>query len=403
MTWPFASRMPSPLSSMPQLFEMMVRSLVPLRRIAAIRFSGMPHSPKPPAIIVAPSKRSATASSALGDGLVHRAVNHNASPCVVRYCARRHRMPIVTFTTDFGAGDGYAGAMKGVVLSLAPQAQLVDITHGVPAQDVAAGAVALAQAAPLFPPGTIHIAVVDPGVGRRARRHPGRGGRQPVRRARQRRAVAGGAAAAPDLPHRSVGVPARAGQPDVPRARRVRARRRGAWRPARTPTDAGPSVDNMVEIGAPPLHKQGGVVEGQVIHIDASATSSRRCRRSCWRDCGPEARGRGRDRGRGDRREVQPGVRSHVLRRAVGRADRLHRLGRPAGDRASRRFGRQAHRRGPRRDRAGVNRQLGAALTRTGIRIRCTPTSVRRTATRASRCSCSRAARPSARTRGRRA
>ena len=74
-------------------------------------------------------------------------------------------MPIVTFTTDFGAGDGYAGAMKGIVLSMAPQAQLVDITHGVPAQDVAAGAVALAQAAPLFPPGTIHIAVVDPGVG----------------------------------------------------------------------------------------------------------------------------------------------------------------------------------------------------------------------------------------------
>src|SRR4029079_4447044 len=74
-------------------------------------------------------------------------------------------MPIVTFTTDFGAGDGYAGAMKGVVLSLAPTAQLVDITHGVPPMDVAAGAVALAQAAPLFPPGTIHVAVVDPGVG----------------------------------------------------------------------------------------------------------------------------------------------------------------------------------------------------------------------------------------------
>ena len=74
-------------------------------------------------------------------------------------------MPIVTFTTDFGSHDGYAGAMKGVVLSLAPQATLVDIAHGVPAQDVTAGAVALAQAAPLFPAGTIHVAVVDPGVG----------------------------------------------------------------------------------------------------------------------------------------------------------------------------------------------------------------------------------------------
>ena len=71
-------------------------------------------------------------------------------------------MPIVTFTTDFGAHDGYVGALKGVVLSLAPQATLVDVAHGVPARDVAGGAVALAQAAPLFPAGTIHVVVVDP-------------------------------------------------------------------------------------------------------------------------------------------------------------------------------------------------------------------------------------------------
>src|SRR3954447_19887805 len=74
-------------------------------------------------------------------------------------------MPIVTLTTDFGFHDGYVGAMKGVVLSLAPTATVVDVTHGVPPQDVVAGAVALAQAAPLFPAGTIHVAVVDPGVG----------------------------------------------------------------------------------------------------------------------------------------------------------------------------------------------------------------------------------------------
>jgi S-adenosylmethionine hydrolase len=74
-------------------------------------------------------------------------------------------LAIVTFTTDFGSLDGYAGAMKGVVLSLAPATTLVDITHAIPPQDVKAGAVALAQAAPLFPRGTIHVAVVDPGVG----------------------------------------------------------------------------------------------------------------------------------------------------------------------------------------------------------------------------------------------
>ena len=74
-------------------------------------------------------------------------------------------MSVVTFTTDFGTVDGYAGAMKGVVLALAPDAVLVDITHDVPRHDVAAGAFALAQAAPLFPLGSVHVAVVDPGVG----------------------------------------------------------------------------------------------------------------------------------------------------------------------------------------------------------------------------------------------
>jgi len=74
-------------------------------------------------------------------------------------------MAVVTFTTDFGTRDSYVGAMKGVVLSLAPDAVLVDITHDVPARGVASGAFVLAQAAASFPPGTIHLAVVDPGVG----------------------------------------------------------------------------------------------------------------------------------------------------------------------------------------------------------------------------------------------
>lgn len=74
-------------------------------------------------------------------------------------------MAVVTLTSDFGTVDGYAGAMKGVVLSRAPAATIVDITHDVPRHDIAAGAFALATAAPHFPPGTIHVAVVDPGVG----------------------------------------------------------------------------------------------------------------------------------------------------------------------------------------------------------------------------------------------
>jgi len=74
-------------------------------------------------------------------------------------------MAIVTFTTDFGVEDGYVAAMKGVVLGHDPGAQLIDVTHLVPPQDVHAGAFILAQAASCFPPGTIHVCVVDPGVG----------------------------------------------------------------------------------------------------------------------------------------------------------------------------------------------------------------------------------------------
>jgi hypothetical protein len=72
---------------------------------------------------------------------------------------------IVTLTTDFGTSDGYAGAMKGVILSRAPDAVIADIAHDVARHDVAAGAYALMQAASQFPAGAIHVAVVDPGVG----------------------------------------------------------------------------------------------------------------------------------------------------------------------------------------------------------------------------------------------
>ncbi len=72
---------------------------------------------------------------------------------------------IITLTTDFGLEDPYVGVMKGVILGIAPDVALVDLCHQVPPQDVMAGAVALEAAAPHFPAGTIHLAVVDPGVG----------------------------------------------------------------------------------------------------------------------------------------------------------------------------------------------------------------------------------------------
>lgn len=72
---------------------------------------------------------------------------------------------LVTLTTDFGTFDGYVGAMKGVILSRFPTARVIDVTHDIPPQDVRAAARALQTAAPWFPEGTVHVAVVDPGVG----------------------------------------------------------------------------------------------------------------------------------------------------------------------------------------------------------------------------------------------
>jgi S-adenosylmethionine hydrolase len=72
---------------------------------------------------------------------------------------------VVTLLTDFGTRDGYVAAVKGVLLARCPGAILVDVTHAIPPGDVAAAAFVLAQAAPHFAAGTVHLVVVDPGVG----------------------------------------------------------------------------------------------------------------------------------------------------------------------------------------------------------------------------------------------
>ncbi len=74
-------------------------------------------------------------------------------------------MPIITLLTDFGTADSYVGEMKGVLLSGAPGATLVDITHAIPPGEVVAGAYVLSRTWAHYPVGTVHMAVVDPGVG----------------------------------------------------------------------------------------------------------------------------------------------------------------------------------------------------------------------------------------------
>jgi S-adenosyl-L-methionine hydrolase (adenosine-forming) len=74
-------------------------------------------------------------------------------------------MPIITLLTDFGLQDQFVGAMKGVMLSVNPELTFIDISHLVPPQDIFTGAFILGQACYCFPPNSVHLAVVDPGVG----------------------------------------------------------------------------------------------------------------------------------------------------------------------------------------------------------------------------------------------
>ena len=76
-----------------------------------------------------------------------------------------HDSPIITLTTDFGLLDPYVAAMKGVIYNICPAARIVDLGHNISAHDVVEGALFVAGSAPYFPSATIHVVVIDPGVG----------------------------------------------------------------------------------------------------------------------------------------------------------------------------------------------------------------------------------------------
>lgn len=78
-------------------------------------------------------------------------------------------MSIISLLTDFGERDGYVGTMKGVIWGIAPDVHIADITHAISPQNITEGALVLGRAWRYFPPGTIHLAVVDPGVGTQRR------------------------------------------------------------------------------------------------------------------------------------------------------------------------------------------------------------------------------------------
>jgi len=91
---------------------------------------------------------------------------HPLAPgCVITRPTGIIMQPIITLTTDFGYQDHYVGVLKGVILRINPAATLVDITHAVPAHAITHAAFLLASSYSFFPAGTVHLAVVDPGVG----------------------------------------------------------------------------------------------------------------------------------------------------------------------------------------------------------------------------------------------
>ncbi|HZF09043.1 MAG TPA: SAM-dependent chlorinase/fluorinase [Thermoanaerobaculia bacterium] len=178
-------------------------------------------------------------------------------------------MPLLTLTTDFGLADWYVAAVKGVVLGLAPGTSIVDLSHQVPPGDVETAAFLLAAAAPAFPPGTVHLAVVDPGVGS------------------DRRLLlvenAGAFFLAPDnglltpfLPPLGDGVARAAHRPDLYRpspGQTFHGRDRFAPLAAAllngTPAAAlGPVIDDPVLLPGEPPRREGDTLLGRVIHVD---------------------------------------------------------------------------------------------------------------------------------------
>ncbi len=202
-----------------------------------------------------------------------RALGYNFLNQHVRASAASHpsgpSMTLITLTTDFDLVDSYVAVMKGVILTIAPDARIIDITHQIAPQDVRAAAYILSTAVPYFPPDAIHIVVVDPGVG---------SARRPIAIQTGQIRLVG--------PDNGVftSVLAAAEQPAVVHLDNPR-----FWRPAVSHTfhgrdifapvaahlaagvplrDLGSPIDDPVLLDSePPVRLDNGVLRGQIIHV----------------------------------------------------------------------------------------------------------------------------------------
>lgn len=179
-------------------------------------------------------------------------------------------MSIVTLTTDFGTADGYVGAMKGVISSIDSDARIVDAAHGIAQGDIAAGAWILSTYWQLFPRSTVHVVVVDPGVGT---------DRRPMACA-----AGGHYFVAPDngVLHHVLKLHPEARLYELARARYQRRvvshtfHGRDVFAPAAAwisrgydPREMGPAIEDPVRLDVTPPDSEEGTVTGCVVHADA--------------------------------------------------------------------------------------------------------------------------------------
>ena len=178
-------------------------------------------------------------------------------------------MTLITLTTDFGLTDPFVGIMKGVIAARAPEAKVIDVSHGVPPQDILAGALVLRHAAPYVPAGTVHVAVVDPGVGTE---------RRPLCVETARGVLVG-----PDNGVLSLGAAALGSRRIVhltderfflsPRSgtfhgRDVFAPVAAALATGASPAELGPMVTDMERVSIPSPHRHDDRIDGAVIYVD---------------------------------------------------------------------------------------------------------------------------------------
>jgi len=175
---------------------------------------------------------------------------------------------LIALTTDFGTVDPWVGIMKGVLATRAPEARVVDLTHGIPPQNVLAGALVLRYALPYFPPGTIHVAVIDPGVGSE---------RRPICVETPREILVG-----PDnglLSLAATAPPARAYHLKegrfFPSPRSATFHGRDVFAPVAAalamgtrPSELGPEIRDMRVLRVPEPRREAGAIRGEVIYVD---------------------------------------------------------------------------------------------------------------------------------------